>query len=331
MGDVEIVVAKMARIPPASVSARDREHLRDLEGELKKVLFGQDKAIEQVASAIKLQRAGLGTGTRPIGSFLFLGPTGVGKTELAKQLAKVLGVEFLRFDMSEYSERHTVSRLIGAPPGYVGFDQGGLLTDAIRRTPFTVLLLDEIEKAHQDLFNILLQVFDYATLTDNNGRKADFRNAIIILTSNAGSREMASQKMGFGDDTTQGPGAEKQVIERMFSPEFRNRLDALVRFDPLPLPIIEKVVEKQFVELRGQLAEKNVTLELAPEARTWLAEKGFDPKFGARPMARLIQNEVKKPLAEKLLFGELAKGGGTVRVVVRDGKLALDVVAGEPR
>ena len=326
--EVELVVAKMARIPPQSVSARDREQLRDLEGELKKVVFGQDRAVEQVASAIKLQRAGLGTGTRPIGSFLFLGPTGVGKTELAKQLARILGVEFMRFDMSEYSERHTVSRLIGAPPGYVGFDQGGLLTDAIRKTPFCVLLLDEIEKAHGDLFNILLQVLDYATLTDNNGRKADFRNAIIILTTNAGAREAASARIGFGDELTLGEGAEKQAIERMFSPEFRNRLDSLVKFDPLPLPIIERVVEKNMDEVRAQLAEKKVTIELSPEARTWLAQKGFDPKFGARPLARLIQNEVKKPLAEKLLFGELQGKGGAVKVVVRDGKLALDVVAG---
>ena len=336
--DVEEVVALMARIPAKSVSAGDRENLKNLEVELKKVVFGQDKAVESVAAAIKLQRAGLGSPTRPIGSFLFLGPTGVGKTELAKQLARVLGVEFVRFDMSEYSERHTVSRLIGAPPGYVGFDQGGLLTDAVRKAPYNVLLLDEIEKAHPDLFNILLQVLDYATLTDNNGRKADFRNTIIILTTNAGAREMAAGSIGFGGGTSAGgnqPGAEKQAIDRMFSPEFRNRIDAQVRFDSLPLPVIEMVVEKMVDELRVQLKEKDVTLELTPEARTWLAERGFDPKFGARPMARLIQSELKKPLSEALLFGKLEKKAGKVIVRVEkvpnglpgaDSKLALDVI-----
>ncbi len=315
--EIEEVVARIAQIPPKSVSVGDREALKNLEGELKKVLFGQDKAIESVASAIRLQRAGLGSQNRPIGSFLFLGPTGVGKTELAKQLARVLGVNFLRFDMSEYSERHTVSRLIGAPPGYVGFDQGGLLTDALRKTPYNVLLLDEIEKAHPDLFNILLQVLDYATLTDNNGRKADFRNCIIILTTNAGAREMASTPIGFGTAIANAPGAEKAAIERMFSPEFRNRIDSMVRFEQLPMWVIEKVVEKFVGEMADQLKEKNVRLELAPEARTWFAERGFDPKFGARPMARLIQNELKKPLAEALLFGPLEGKPGKVVVRVK--------------
>jgi ATP-dependent Clp protease ATP-binding subunit ClpA len=328
--EVEEVVAKMARIPPKSVSAGDRENLINLEADLKKVIFGQDKAVESVATAIRMQRAGLGSPTRPIGSFLFLGPTGVGKTELARQLARVMGIEFLRFDMSEYSERHTVSRLIGAPPGYVGFDQGGLLTDAMRKTPYCVLLLDEIEKAHPDLFNVLLQVLDYATLTDNNGRKADFRNVIVIMTTNAGAREMASAAIGFGGGTTGAPGSEKAAIDRMFSPEFRNRIDAQVRFDPLPIGIIEKVVEKMVGEVQEQLKEKNVTLVLSDEARRWMAERGFDPKFGARPMARLIQSELKKPLAEKLLFGELEKKGGTVTVGVKDGKLHLKIGDGSP-
>ena len=317
----------MARIPPKTVSVNDRANLQNLEPDLRKVIFGQDKAIETISAAIKLQRAGLGSPTKPIGSFLFLGPTGVGKTELAKQLAKTLGVEFLRYDMSEYSERHTVSRLIGAPPGYVGFDQGGLLTDAIRKTPYCVVVLDEIEKAHPELFNILLQVLDYATLTDNNGRKADFRNAIIILTTNAGAFEMQRGSIGFGDPAANAntPGAEKGVIERMFSPEFRNRLDGMVRFDQLPMPIIEKVVDKMAAELQEQLKEKGVTLELLPEARTWFAKNGFDPKFGARPMARLLQNELKKPLAEVLLFGALLGKKGHVRVNVKDDKLVLDV------
>ena len=314
--EVEEVVALMARVPARTVSADDRTSLQSLEPELKKALFGQDAAIETLCGVIKLHRAGLGAPGRPTGSFLFLGPTGVGKTELARQLARVMGVQFLRFDMSEYSERHTVSRLIGAPPGYVGFDQGGLLTDALRRHPYCVLLLDEIEKAHPDLFNILLQVLDYATLTDNNGRKADFRHTIIIMTTNAGTREMSARPIGFsGLEAVPGrPGAEKQAIERLFSPEFRNRLDAQVRFAPLPLAVIEQVVDKLVRELQEQLAEKHVTIELTPEARTHLAKTGYEPAFGARPMARLIQNEIKKPLAEAILFGKLAASGGTVRV-----------------
>ena len=325
--EVENVVAMMARIPPKTVSVDDRENLKNLEPELKKVIYGQDKAIDAIAAAIKLQRAGLASPTKPIGSFLFLGPTGVGKTELAKQLARVLGVEFLRYDMSEYSERHTVSRLIGAPPGYVGFDQGGLLTDAIRKTPYCVVVLDEIEKAHPDLFNILLQVLDYATLTDNNGRKADFRNAIIILTTNAGAQEMSRGSIGFGgaDANPNAPGAEKAVLERIFSPEFRNRIDGIVRFDQLPMPVIEKVVDKMTAELQEQLKEKGVTLVLSTEARHWFAKNGFDPKFGARPMARLIQNELKKPLAELLLFGALEKKSGKVVVKIVDDKIKLDV------
>jgi ATP-dependent Clp protease ATP-binding subunit ClpA len=325
--DVERVVSKIAKIPERTVSADDQTALRNLVPELKKVIYGQDQAIEAIASAIKLSRSGLASPERPIGNFLFSGPTGVGKTELAKQLARILGVEFLRFDMTEYQEKHTVSRLIGAPPGYVGFDQGGLLTDAIRKTPYAVLLLDEIEKAHPDIYNLLLQVMDHATLTDNNGRKADFRHVILILTTNAGAQELSARRVGFGTDLSD-PGNARAAIERTFSPEFRNRLDAWVAFDSLPMEVILKVVDKMVKELETQLAEKKVRIELSPEGRTWLAEHGFDRKMGARPMSRLIQNEVKKPLAEKILFGEL-HDGGTVRVEVEpDGsKLRLHVTA----
>ena len=326
--DVERVVARMAKIPERTVSADDQTALRNLEPELKKVIFGQDSAIEAIASAIKLSRSGLATPERPIGNFLFSGPTGVGKTELAKQLARILGVEFLRYDMTEYQEKHTVSRLIGAPPGYVGFDQGGLLTDAIRRTPYAVLLLDEIEKAHPDIYNVLLQVMDHATLTDNAGRKADFRHIVLIMTTNAGAQELSARRMGFGA-AGQEPGNARNAIERAFSPEFRNRLDAWVSFESLPPEVIRKVVDKLVAELAGQLAEKKVTLELGDSGREWLAEHGFDRAMGARPMARLIQNEVKRPLAEKLLFGELA-GGGKVRILARGGKLELEVVAAQP-
>src|SRR5512138_310517 len=322
--DVERVVAKIAKIPERTVSADDQEALRALEPELKKVIYGQDQAVEAIVSAIKLSRSGLGSPEKPIGNFLFSGPTGVGKTELAKQLARILGVEFLRFDMTEYQEKHTVSRLIGAPPGYVGFDQGGLLTDAIRKTPYAVLLLDEIEKAHPDIFNLLLQVMDHATLTDNNGRKADFRHVVLILTTNAGAQELSARRVGFGQDQSE-PGNARNAIERTFSPEFRNRLDAWVAFDSLPPEVILKVVDKLVKELEGQLAEKKVRIELTPEGRRWLAEHGFDRKMGARPMARLIQNEVKKPLAEKILFGEL-RDGGTVRVEVEDGGQKLKLV-----
>jgi ATP-dependent Clp protease ATP-binding subunit ClpA len=322
--EIEAVVAKMAKIPEKNVSTDDERALRELEPELQKVIYGQDTAIGALTAAIKLSRSGLGSIEKPIGSFLFSGPTGVGKTELSKQLARVLGIEFIRFDMTEYMEKHTVSRLIGAPPGYVGFDQGGLLTDAIRKTPHAVVVLDEIEKAHPDIFNILLQVMDHATLTDNNGRKADFRHVILIMTTNAGARDLTSKSLGFSQAGRKPSSMErtKEAIERTFAPEFRNRLDAWISFDSLPPEIIKKVVDKLVAELTVQLTEKKVTLDLSPEARDWLAEKGFDEKFGARPMARLIQNELKKPLADEILFGQLKKGG-KVRVGVADGKLLL--------
>jgi ATP-dependent Clp protease ATP-binding subunit ClpA len=324
--DMEAVVAKIAKIPAKTVSASDESALRDLEPQLKKVIFGQDAAISALVSAIKLSRSGLGPVERPIGSFLFSGPTGVGKTELAKQLAKVMGVEFIRFDMTEYMEKHTVSRLIGAPPGYVGFDQGGLLTDAIRKTPYAVLVLDEIEKAHPDIFNILLQVMDHATLTDNNGRKADFRHVVLIMTTNAGARELSSKQVGFDAGASQSiklAERGKEAIERTFAPEFRNRLDGWISFDSLPREVILKIVDKFVKELEVQLLDKKVQLTLSNDAREWMAERGFDPKFGARPMARLIQNELKKALADEILFGRL-KGGGAVTVNVVDGKLAMD-------
>jgi ATP-dependent Clp protease ATP-binding subunit ClpA len=305
--DVEQVVASIAKIPPRSVSVDDRERLSTLERDLKLTVFGQDEALHTLVSAIKLSRAGLGHPEKPIGSFLFAGPTGVGKTEVAKQLATALGVQFLRYDMSEYMEKHTVSRLIGAPPGYVGFDQGGLLTDGIRRTPHAVLLLDEIEKAHPDLFNILLQVMDHATLTDNNGRKADFRNVILIMTTNAGAMEMAAAAIGFGGRSNADKGPK--AIERLFTPEFRNRLDATVSFHSLSPEVVERIVDKFVMELDAQLNEKKVFLELTPAARKYLAAKGYDPTFGARPMARLIQQEVKRALAEEILFGRLKDGG----------------------
>ena len=305
--DIESIVAKIARIPPRSVSASDKERLQNLDADLKGVVFGQDTAIETLVRAIRLARAGLGQPEKPVGSFLFSGPTGVGKTEVAKQLAETLGLQFLRFDMSEYMEKHTVSRLIGAPPGYVGFDQGGLLTDAVTRNPHAVLLLDEIEKAHPDLFNILLQVMDHATLTDNNGKKADFRHVIIIMTSNAGAREIAAHAIGFGNISNE--GKDQQAIEKLFSPEFRNRLDAIVHFRSLPMQAIERVVEKFVKELVEQLTERKVSITLTPAARRYLAEKGYDKTFGARPMARLIQTEVKQVLADEILFGQLQEGG----------------------
>jgi ATP-dependent Clp protease ATP-binding subunit ClpA len=324
---VELVVAKMAKIPPKTVSASDKEKLQSLDAELKAVIYGQDHAINQLVNAIKLSRSGLANPDKPIGSFLFSGPTGVGKTELAKQLARTLGVEFLRFDMSEYMEKHTVSRLIGAPPGYVGFDQGGLLTDAIRKTPYAVLVLDEIEKAHPDLFNILLQVMDHASLTDNNGKKADFRNTIVIMTTNAGARELSGKKLGFKQTESGGIGGTgskaQGAIERTFSPEFRNRLDAWIAFEALSPDSVVRVVEKFINELRDQLADKNVTLELTEAGRAWLAEKGFDKMFGARPMARLIQSKIKEPLANQILFGSL-QGGGQVVVDAKDAELKLE-------
>src|SRR5512142_30220 len=322
--DVERVVAKIAKIPERTVSVDDEAALLALEPELKRVIYGQDQAVEAIVSAIKLSRSGLGSPEKPIGNFLFSGPTGVGKTELAKQLARILGVEFLRFDMTEYQEKHTVSRLIGAPPGYVGFDQGGLLTDAIRKTPYAVLVMDEIEKAHPDIYNILLQVMDHATLTDNNGRKADFRHIVLILTTNAGAHELSARRLGFGADAA-GPGNARSAIEKTFSPEFRNRLDAWVAFDSLPPEVIRRVVDKQVRELADQLAEKKITVELTEAGRVWLAEHGFDKTMGARPMARLIQNEVKKPLAERILFGELRQGG-RVRITTRGDALHLEVV-----
>ncbi len=312
--DVENVVAKIARIPPKSVSSSDKEQLRKLDQNLKMTVFGQDEAISTLATAIKLSRAGLGSAEKPIGSFLFAGPTGVGKTEVCRQLAKCMGMELVRFDMSEYMERHTVSRLIGAPPGYVGFDQGGLLTDAITKQPHCVLLLDEIEKAHPEVFNLLLQVMDHGTLTDNNGRKADFRNVILIMTTNAGAEVMSRASIGFThqDHTTDG----MEAIKKMFTPEFRNRLDAIVQFAALTLNTIKTVVDKFLMELQTQLDDKHVTLEISDEAREWLAIHGYDVKMGARPMARLIQEKLKKPLAEEILFGSLSSGGGTVEVDV---------------
>ena len=318
--DIEKIVAKIAKIPPRSVSSSDKEQLQNLDRDLKLVVFGQDSAIDMLASTIKLSRSGLGHPEKPIGCFLFAGPTGVGKTELAKQLARTMGIEFLRFDMSEYMEKHTVSRLIGAPPGYVGFDQGGLLTDAINRNPYAVLLLDEIEKAHPDLFNILLQVMDHATLTDNNGKKADFRNIVLIMTTNAGAREMAGAPLGFGAHTNAGKG--KEAIEKMFSPEFRNRLDAMITFNPLSQENIERVVDKFIIEIDQQLNERKVFLQLTDRARKWFAERGYDPTFGARPMARLIQNEIKRVLADEILFGKL-QNGGKVEVDEQDGQLSF--------
>jgi len=307
--DIEKIVAKMARIPTRSVSTNDRSKLEFLEERVREKVFGQDSAISSLVTSIKRSRAGLASPEKPIGSFLFTGPTGVGKTEVSKQLAAVLGVEFIRFDMSEYMEKHTVARLIGAPPGYIGFEQAGLLTDSIRKKPYSVLLLDEIEKAHPDLFNILLQIMDHATLTDNNGKKADFRNVIVIMTSNAGSREMSANTIGFGDPKGGTESKGRQAIERFFNPEFRNRLDAIITFNPLTHEIMEKVVDKFITELKEQLIAKRIDLELSEPARTWLAWKGYDPDNGARPLARLIQVEIKDKLSDEILFGNLAKGG----------------------
>jgi ATP-dependent Clp protease ATP-binding subunit ClpA len=308
---IEKIVAKMARIPPKSVSASDKDLLRNLERNLKLVIYGQDAAVETLASAIKMARSGLRDEHKPVGSFLFAGPTGVGKTEVTRQLAMALGIELVRFDMSEYMERHTVSRLIGAPPGYVGFDQGGLLTEAIAKAPHCVLLLDEIEKAHPEVFNLLLQVMDHGTLTDNNGRKADFRNVIIVLTTNAGAQEMSRSSIGFTEQDHATDGMD--AIRRLFSPEFRNRLDGIIEFKALTPKNISRVVDKLVVELEAQLQDRLVTLELDDDAREWIAAKGYDPKMGARPMARIIQEHIKRPLAEELLFGSLV-GGGHIRV-----------------
>jgi ATP-dependent Clp protease ATP-binding subunit ClpA len=329
---MEEVVARMARIPAKQASSSDKDRLKGLEESLGRVVFGQFEAVRTVARAIKRSRAGLGQPDRPAGCFLFTGPTGVGKTELAKQLALHLGNEFMRYDMSEYMEKHAVARLIGAPPGYVGFEQGGLLVDAVRQHPYAVLLLDEIEKAHPDIFNILLQVMDHATLTDNNGRKADFRQVVVIMTSNAGSRELSNASIGFWEsgasaravDSRQKAAQQrsKQAIEKVFSPEFRNRLDAIVSFDPLTPAVMETIVEKFVLQLEAQLAERRIAITLEPAARTWLAEKGYDPVYGARPLARVIQTDVRDPLTDEILFGKL-EHGGTVTIDLVDGHLTF--------
>ena len=321
VSDIELVVSKIARIPEKSVSSSDKEQLKGLAEKLKLVVFGQDTAIDALSTSIKMARAGLREGTKPIGSFLFAGPTGVGKTEVSRQLSKILGIELIRFDMSEYMERHTVSRLIGAPPGYVGYDQGGLLTDAVNKHPHSVILLDEVEKAHPDVFNLLLQVMDHGTLTDNNGRKADFRNVILIMTTNAGAELMSRSSMGFArqDHTTDG----MEAIKKMFTPEFRNRLDGIVQFGELTMDVIKTVVDKFLVQLQAQLDSKKVYLEIDDEARLWLAENGYDAKMGARPMERLLQEKIKKPLAEEVLFGSLSEKGGTAYVSVEEGELVV--------
>jgi len=325
MKEIEAVVAKIARIPPKSVSKDDVVVLRDLEASLKRVVFGQDKAIEALSSAIKLARAGLREPEKPIGNYLFAGPTGVGKTEVAKQLADTLGVKLLRFDMSEYMEKHAVSRLIGAPPGYVGFDQGGMLTDGVDQDPHCVLLLDEMEKAHPDVYNILLQVMDHGKLTDHNGRTVDFRNVVLIMTSNAGAAEQAKEAIGFGRETR--TGEDTAAIERTFTPEFRNRLDAVISFSALPKETIMRVVEKFVLQLEAQLMDRNVTIELSTKAAEWLGDKGYDAKMGARPLGRVIQEYIKKPLSEELLFGKLTKGG-VVKIGVKKGE--LDIVTEGP-
>ncbi len=326
VSDIELVISKIARIPAKSVSSSDKAQLKGLAEKLKMVVFGQDPAIDALSTSIKLARAGLRDGSKPIGNFLFAGPTGVGKTEVSRQLANVLGVELVRFDMSEYMERHTVSRLIGAPPGYVGYDQGGLLTEAVTKQPHSVILLDEVEKAHPDVFNLLLQVMDHGTLTDNNGRKADFRNVILIMTTNAGAELMSRASMGFSNQNHQTDGME--AIKKMFTPEFRNRLDSIVQFGELTMDVIKTVVDKFLVQLQSQLDEKKVFLDVDDDAREWLATNGYDAKMGARPMDRLIQEKIKKPLAEEVLFGGLSEKGGTVFISVEDNEL---VVATEPK
>jgi ATP-dependent Clp protease ATP-binding subunit ClpA len=325
VSDIELVISKIARIPAKSVSSSDKAQLRGLADKLKMVVFGQDPAIDALSTAIKLARAGLRDGSKPIGSFLFAGPTGVGKTEVSRQLANVLGVELVRFDMSEYMERHTVSRLIGAPPGYVGYDQGGLLTEAVNKQPHCVILLDEVEKAHPDVFNLLLQVMDHGTLTDNNGRKADFRNVIVIMTTNAGAELMSRASIGFSNQDHRTDGME--AIKKMFTPEFRNRLDCIVQFGELTMEVIKTVVDKFLVQLQSQLDDKKVFLDVDDDAREWLANNGYDAKMGARPMDRLIQEKIKKPLAEEVLFGSLSDKGGTAFVTVEEGQLVVGTEA----
>lgn len=322
VADIEEMVAKVARIPAKAITSNDKEALRNLERDLKMTVFGQDAAIDSLAAAIKLSRAGLKSPEKPIGSFLFSGPTGVGKTEVTRQLARTLGIELIRFDMSEYMERHTVSRLIGAPPGYVGFDQGGLLTEAVTKHPHCVLLLDEIEKAHPEVFNLLLQVMDHGTLTDNNGRKADFRHVVLVMTTNAGAEQISRSSMGFTHQDHSSDGAE--ALKKTFTPEFRNRLDGIIAFAALDPSVISSVVDKFLVELQAQLDDKHVLLDVDEDARTWLAEKGYDRLMGARPMARVLQEHLKKPLAEMILFGKLADKGGRVAVSVKDGALVLE-------
>jgi ATP-dependent Clp protease ATP-binding subunit ClpA len=326
--EIEQVIATMARIPPKSVSTDDTKALASLDTDLKRVVFGQDKAIEVLASAIKLSRAGLRDPDKPIGNYLFSGPTGVGKTEVARQLASIMGIPLQRFDMSEYMERHSVSRLIGAPPGYVGYDQGGLLTDAVDQQPHSVLLLDEIEKAHPDLFNILLQVMDNGKLTDHHGKTVDFRNVILIMTTNAGASDMAKESIGFGASSRE--DVQEEAVKKLFTPEFRNRLDAIVPFDYLPTPVIGRVVEKFILQLELQLADRDVHISLDEPAKAWLTERGYDKLYGARPMGRLIQEKIKQPLAEELLFGKLVHGG-EVKVHMKEGVLAFEVVSAAPK
>jgi ATP-dependent Clp protease ATP-binding subunit ClpA len=323
VGDIESIVAKIARIPTKSVSASDKQLLANLDRDLKMTVFGQEEAISEITNAIKMSRAGLGAPDQPVGSFLFAGPTGVGKTEVTRQLSKLMGIELIRFDMSEYMERHTVSRLIGAPPGYVGYDQGGLLTEAVTKNPYCVLLLDEIEKAHPEVFNLLLQVMDHGTLTDNNGRKADFRNVVLIMTTNAGAEQMGRSSVGFVEQDHSSDGME--FIKKMFTPEFRNRLDAIVQFKPLSTDIVLNVVDKFLVELQTQLDDKGVTINASEEVRLWLSKKGYDEKMGARPMARVIKEQIKKPMAEKILFGELA-AGGEVQISLKGDELDFELI-----
>ena len=322
MHDIENIVAQIARIPAKTISSSDKDQLRKLDSTLKMTVFGQDEGIDALTTAIKLSRAGLGAEEKPIGSFLFSGPTGVGKTELCRQLSDAMGVELIRFDMSEYMERHTVSRLIGAPPGYVGFDQGGLLTEAVTKNPYSVILLDEIEKAHPEVFNLLLQVMDHGTLTDNNGRKADFRNVVLIMTTNAGAEEMSRASIGFATQDHSSDG--KEALKKVFTPEFRNRLDSIIQFSALSKDVIKTVVDKFLVQLQTQLDEKRVHLEVDDDAREWLSDHGYDEKMGARPMARLIQEKLKKPLAEMVLFGALSNGG-SVQVTVENDELHIEL------